>query len=134
MLLNCEETAPSRFDTDGGGEILDLNTENLPMIGDIGLGAIHVTLNGSAVYYPEISVDTAIRVTYIVKGSGTVKVHDSGGFVADRPIEAGELFVVPRLLSVSKIADPDGMEWFSVVTNHNVTFIYLISNYSPLWL
>ncbi|XP_016504127.1 12S seed storage protein CRB-like [Nicotiana tabacum] len=119
MLLNCEETAPSRFDTDGGGEILDLNTENLAIIGDIGLGASRATLNGNAAYYPEISVDPAIRVTYIIKGSGTVKVRDFGGFVTDRQIEAGELFVVPRLLSVCKIADPDGMEWFSIVCNEN---------------
>ncbi|OIT19234.1 11s globulin subunit beta [Nicotiana attenuata] len=119
MLLNCEETAPSRSDTNGGGEILDLNTENLPIIGDIGLGASRATLNGNAAYYPEISVDPAIRVTDIIKGSGRVKVRDFCGFVTERQIEVGELFVVPRLLSVLKIADPEGMEWFSIVTNEN---------------
>lgn len=129
MLLNCEKAAPSRFDTNGSGEILDLNTENLAIIGDIGLGASRATLNGNAAYYPEISVDPAIRVTYIIKGSGTVKVRDFGGFVTDRQIEAGELFVVPRLLSVCKIADPDGMEWFSIVCNENVIVLYMRSHY-----
>ncbi|XP_060216450.1 11S globulin seed storage protein Ana o 2.0101-like [Lycium barbarum] len=49
--------------------------------------------------------------------SSTVRVRYVGGIIADRHIEAGELFVVPRLLKVLIITDPDGMEWFSIVTN-----------------
>ncbi|KAJ8543824.1 hypothetical protein K7X08_025442 [Anisodus acutangulus] len=58
-----------------------------------------------------------IRVTYIVKGSCTVRVRSVEGIIVDRHIEAGESFLVPRLLNVLKIADPDGMEWLSIVTN-----------------
>ncbi|KAL6175536.1 hypothetical protein ACLB2K_052175 [Fragaria x ananassa] len=47
MTLNCEE-APLDVDIEGGGRVVVLNTKNLPLVGEVGLGADLVRLDGSA--------------------------------------------------------------------------------------
>ncbi|KAL0287514.1 UNVERIFIED_CONTAM: hypothetical protein Scaly_2762600 [Sesamum calycinum] len=72
MALNCEE-APLDVDIKDGGR-----------------------LNGKAMCSPGFSCDSALQVTYIVRGSGRVQ-----------------------------IADPDGMDWFSIITTPNPVFTHL---------
>ncbi|KAF5954156.1 hypothetical protein HYC85_007012 [Camellia sinensis] len=47
MALNCEE-APLDVDINKGGRVVVLNTKNLPLVGEVGLGADLVRLDGSA--------------------------------------------------------------------------------------
>lgn len=116
MALNCEE-APLDVDIKGGGRVVVLNTKNLPLVGDVGLGADLVRLDGRAMCSPGFSCDSALQVTYIVRGSGRVQVVGvDGQRVLETTIKAGNLFIVPRFFVVSKIADPEGMEWFSIIT------------------
>lgn len=116
MALNCEE-APLDVDIKNGGRVVVLNTKNLPLVGQVGLGADLVRLDGSAMCSPGFSCDSALQVTYIVRGSGRVQVVGPDGRRAlDTTLKAGNLFIVPRFYVVSKIADPDGMEWFSIIT------------------
>ncbi|KAI3966051.1 hypothetical protein MKW92_019827, partial [Papaver armeniacum] len=37
-------------------------------------------------------------------------------------VEAGNLFIVPRFFVVSKIADEEGMDWFSTIGTPNPIF------------
>ena len=116
MALNCEE-APLDVDIKKGGRVVVLNTNNLPLVGEVGLGADLVRLDGSAMCSPGFSCDSALQVTYIVRGSGRVQVVGvDGRRVLETTLKAGNLFIVPRFFVVSKIASPEGMEWFSIIT------------------
>ncbi|GFS42868.1 RmlC-like cupins superfamily protein [Actinidia rufa] len=125
MALNCEE-APLDVDIKKGGRVVVLNTKNLPLVGEVGLGADLVRLDGRAMCSPGFSCDSALQVTYIVRGSGRVQVVGvDGKRVLEITIKAGNLFIVPRFFVVSKIADPDGLEWFSIITTPNPIFTHL---------
>ncbi|XP_057954763.1 12S seed storage protein CRD-like [Malania oleifera] len=125
MALNCEE-APLDVDIKNGGRVVVLNTKNLPLVGEVGLGADLVRLDGGAMCSPGFSCDSALQVTYIVRGSGRVQVVGVDGHrVLETTIKAGNLFIVPRFFVVSKIADASGMEWFSIITTPNPIFTHL---------
>ncbi|KAL3720104.1 hypothetical protein ACJRO7_005007 [Eucalyptus globulus] len=125
MVLNCEE-APLNVDIKHGGRVVVLNTKNLPLISKVGLGADLVRLDGSAMCSPGFSCDSALQVTYIVSGSGRAQVIGvDGKRVLETTVKAGNLFIVPRFFVVSKIADPDGMSWFSIITTPNPIFTQL---------
>ncbi|KAL0294508.1 UNVERIFIED_CONTAM: Glutelin type-A 2 [Sesamum calycinum] len=86
--------------------------------------------NGMALNCEEAPLDVDIKdggkVTYIVRGSGRVQVVGvDGKRVLETTIKAGSLFIVPRFFVVSKIADPDGMDWFSIITTPNPVFTHL---------
>ncbi|CAN1808585.1 11S globulin seed storage protein Ana o 2.0101 (Fragment), partial [Linum perenne] len=116
VVYNCEE-APLDVDIKNGGRVVVLNTKNLPLVGEVGLGADLVRLDGNAMCSPGFSVDSALQVTYIVSGSGRVQVVGvDGKRVLETTVKAGQLFIVPRFFVVSKICDPDGMSWFSIIT------------------
>ncbi|KAK9998535.1 hypothetical protein SO802_018138 [Lithocarpus litseifolius] len=84
---------------------------------EVGLGADLVWLDGSAMCPPGFSCDTALQVTYIIRGSGRLQVVVVDGHrVLETTVKAGNLLIVPRFFVVSKIAAPDGMEWFSIIT------------------
>lgn len=116
LALNCLE-APLDVNIKNGGRVVVLNTKNLPLVGEVGLGADLVRLDGSAMCSPGFSSDSALQVTYIVRGSGRVQVVGADGRrVLETTVKGGNLFIVPRFFVVSKIADPDGLEWFSIIT------------------
>lgn len=125
FVYNCEE-APLDVDIKGGGKVVVLNTKNLPLVAEVGLGADLVRLDGSAMCSPGFSCDSALQVTYIVKGSGRVQVVGADGKrVLETTVKAGYLFIVPRFFVVSKICDPDGMSWFSIITTPNPIFTHM---------
>ncbi|KAJ8750462.1 hypothetical protein K2173_015602 [Erythroxylum novogranatense] len=125
MVYNCEE-APLDVDIKGGGKVVVLNTKNLPLVAELGFGADLVRLDGSAMCSPGFSCDSALQVTYIVSGGGRVQVVGfDGRRVLETTVKAGHLFIVPRFFVVSKIGDPDGMSWFSIVTTPNPIFTHL---------
>jgi hypothetical protein len=116
MALNCEE-APLDVEIEKGGRVVMLNTQNLPLVGEVGLEADLVRLDGDAMCSPGFSCDLGFQVTYIVRGSGTVHVVGvDGRRVLETTAREGNLFIVPRFFVVSKIASPDGLEWFSILS------------------
>lgn len=125
MAFNCEE-APLDVDIKNGGRVVLLNTKNLPLVGEVGCGADLVRLDGKAMCSPGFSCDSALQVTYIVRGSGRAQiVGPDGKRVLETTVKAGNLFIVPRFYVVSKIADPDGLAWFSIITTPNPIFTHL---------
>ncbi|KAL0421004.1 UNVERIFIED_CONTAM: 11S globulin seed storage protein Ana o [Sesamum latifolium] len=113
MALNCEE-APLDVDIKDGGKVVVLNTKNLPLVGEVGLGADLVRLNGKAMCSPGFSCDSALQVTYIVRGSGRVQVVGvDGKRVLETTIKAGNLFIVPRSAPGSFGVPPDVEQKFS---------------------
>ncbi|KAF5744644.1 glutelin type-B 5 [Tripterygium wilfordii] len=125
LALNCEE-APLDIDIKNGGRVVVLNTKNLPLVGEVGLGADLVRIDGGSMCSPGFSCDSALQVTYIIRGSGRVEVVGADGKrILETTLKAGCLFIVPRFCVVSKIASPDGMEWFSIITTPNPIFTNL---------
>ncbi|OMO96505.1 Cupin 1 [Corchorus olitorius] len=132
MALNREE-APLDTDIKDAGNVVVLNTKNLPLVGQVGLGvgqvglgADLVRLEGNAMCSPGFSCDSALQVTYIVKGSGRLQVVGvDGERVLETIVKADNLLIVPRFFVVSKIADPDGLSWFSIITTPNPVFTHL---------
>ncbi|XP_071687534.1 glutelin type-D 1-like [Rutidosis leptorrhynchoides] len=125
MALNCLE-APLDVDIKGGGRVVVLNTKNLPLVGEVGLGADLVRLDGNAMCSPGFSCDSALQVTYIVRGSGRAQIVGvDGKRVLETTVKAGNLFIVPRFFVVSKISDNDGLEWFSIITTPNPIFTHM---------
>ncbi|KAK4780196.1 hypothetical protein SAY87_016302 [Trapa incisa] len=125
MALNCLE-APLDVNIPSGGRVVVLNTKNLPLVGEVGLGADLVRLDGSAMCSPGFSCDSALQVTYVVRGSGRAQVVGiDGKRVLEVTVKAGNLFIVPRFFVVSKIADPEGLEWFSIISTPNPVFTNL---------
>ncbi|CAN7053897.1 unnamed protein product [Brassica oleracea var. botrytis] len=125
FVLNCLE-APLDVDIKDGGRVVVLNTKNLPLVGEVGFGADLVQIDGHSMCSPGFSCDSALQVTYIVAGSGRVQVVGADGKrVLETHITAGFLFIVPRFFVVSKIADPEGMSWFSIVTTPDPIFTHL---------
>ncbi|KAK9755177.1 hypothetical protein RND81_01G006900 [Saponaria officinalis] len=125
MVLNCLE-APLDVDIENGGRVVVLNTKNLPLIGEVGLGADLVRIDGKSMCSPGFSCDSALQVTYIIRGSGRVQVVGvDGKRVLETTLKAGDLFIVPRFFVVSKIADDDGMHWFSIITTPDPVFTHL---------
>lgn len=125
LALNCLE-APLDVDIKNGGRVVVLNTQNLPLVGEVGFGADLVRLDGNAMCSPGFSCDSAYQVTYIIRGSGRVQVVGADGKrVLETTVTGGSLFIVPRFYVVSKIADADGLEWFSIVTTPNPIFSHL---------
>lgn len=132
MALNCLE-APLDVDIKNGGRVVVLNTKNLPLVGEVGLGADLVRIDGRSMCSPGFSCDSALQVTYIVRGSGRVQVVGvDGKRVLETTLKAGDLFIVPRFFVVSKIADNDGMEWFSIITTPNPVFTHMAGS-SSVW-
>uniref|UniRef100_A0ACD5W344 Uncharacterized protein n=1 Tax=Avena sativa TaxID=4498 RepID=A0ACD5W344_AVESA len=125
MALNCLE-AKLDVDIPNGGRVVVLNTVNLPLVKEVGLGADLVRIDAHSMCSPGFSCDSAYQVTYIVRGSGRVQVvGPDGKRVLETRIEGGSLFIVPRFHVVSKIADASGMEWFSIITTPNPIFSHL---------
>ncbi|GFY99316.1 RmlC-like cupins superfamily protein [Actinidia rufa] len=95
MALNCEE-APLDVDIKRGGRVVVLSTKNLPLASDVGLGADLVRLDDNAICSLGFSCDSALLVTYIVRGSGRVQVVGvDGKHVLEMTIKGGDLFIVP---------------------------------------
>ncbi|OEL34725.1 hypothetical protein BAE44_0004254 [Dichanthelium oligosanthes] len=125
MVLNCLE-APLDVDIKNGGRVVVLNTQNLPLVKEVGLGADLVRIDTHSMCSPGFSCDSAYQVTYIVRGSGRVQVVGIDGTrVLETRAEGGCLFIVPRFFIVSKIADETGMEWFSIITTPNPIFSHM---------
>ncbi|CAA2999494.1 glutelin type-B 5-like [Olea europaea subsp. europaea] len=73
MALNCEE-APLDVDIKNGGKIVVLNTQNLPLVCEVGLGDYLVRLNGSAMCSLGFSCDFALQVTYIFRAVAILRL------------------------------------------------------------
>ncbi|KAI3882252.1 hypothetical protein MKX03_009572 [Papaver bracteatum] len=119
MALNCLE-APLDVDIKNGGRFVVLNTKNLPLVEQVGLGADLVRIDAGSMCSPGFSCDSAYQVTYIVRGSGRAQIVGvDGKRKLEIRVSAGNLFIVPRFFVVSKIADEEGMDWFSIISTPN---------------
>ncbi|GMJ12292.1 hypothetical protein like AT2G28680 [Hibiscus trionum] len=128
MSLNCEE-APLDTDIKDASNAVVLNTKNPHLVSQVGLGADLVMLEGNAMCSSGFSCDSALQVTYIVWESGHLQVVGLDvKRVLETIVKAGNLLIVPRFYVVSKIADPEGLSWFSVITTPNPMFTHLVGS------
>ncbi|KVI01770.1 11-S seed storage protein, plant [Cynara cardunculus var. scolymus] len=106
-----------------GGLINSLTEKNFPTLGEIGLSAKFVRLEGNAMLAPSYVTNGSIQIRYVGKGSGWIRVVGSEGKPAlDNRVEEGDLFIVPQYFATAEIADECGMEVFSIITSSNPIF------------
>ena len=64
------------------------------------------------------TADASFQLIYFAKGSGVIRISGmTGGKALDARVQSGQLLVVPKFFSAAKVADGDGLEYFSVVTS-----------------
>lgn len=115
------------FDLDGakpcvevknGGFLTSVSVGDLPLLGDIGLSANRVVLEGGGILGPLFTADSSVHLSYVTKGSGRVEIVGLlGKVVLDTKVEEGELFFVPKFFPFVVEADEGGIEFFSVKTS-----------------
>ena len=87
-------------------------------LGEIGLSAQIVKLGANDMVSPFYTTDSAVQITYVVKGSGRIQIVGlNGNRVLDAKVQTGHMFVVPKFFAVAELADEEGMECFSVITS-----------------
>ncbi|XP_077231022.1 glutelin type-D 1-like [Tasmannia lanceolata] len=124
---------PFDVDVKNGGRVVVITSKNFPLLQEIGFSANLVKLDPNATCSPGFSAESGIQLTYIVKGSGRVEIVGiNGKRVFEGRVLAGSLFVVPRFFVVSKIADGEGMEWFSVNTHPQPIYSHMAGKTSLL--
>ncbi|KAK9077083.1 hypothetical protein SSX86_005419 [Deinandra increscens subsp. villosa] len=117
----------------GRGFINYLTEKNLRVLGEIGLSARFVKLEGSAMLAPSYVADGSVQICYVGKGSGRVKVVGSEGKpVLDSKVEEGDLFIIPLFFSSATIADDCGMEVFSMVPSSK-PIVGQLAGYTSAW-
>ncbi|KAL5998802.1 hypothetical protein ACLOJK_009750 [Asimina triloba] len=116
---------PLDVEASGNGvRTTSLTSEKAPVLGELGLSAKLVKLDANAAFSLGYLADAAVQLIYVIRGSGHVEITGLNGASAMKAkVEAGFLFVVPKLFVVSQIAaDGEGMEWFSVITTPQPVF------------
>lgn len=119
MPKPCEDSISNDmvFSIDGGAATCTLIGSKHPILGDIGLSAYFEKLDANGISSPMYNTDSAVQVTYVVRGSGRIQISGiNGKVVVDTNVKAGHLFVLPSFFVAAKVADSEGMECFSVVT------------------
>nr|XP_027119937.1 uncharacterized protein LOC113736923 [Coffea arabica]XP_027119938.1 uncharacterized protein LOC113736923 [Coffea arabica] len=72
------------------------------------------------------TADASFQLIYFAKGSGVIRISGmTGGKALDARVQSGQLLVVPKFFSAAKVADGDGLEYFSVVTSLEPSFVQL---------
>lgn len=123
MLYNFESAEPS-IHVNRGGSLTIATAENFPFLKKVGLSANFVKLDPFSILTP--TADASFQLIYITKGSGVVEIAAFNGKNALKAkVESGQLCVVPRFFPAAKIADEEGLEYFSVATSLEPFFVEL---------
>ncbi|XP_057977996.1 glutelin type-A 3-like [Malania oleifera] len=115
------------------GQLTAVTEAKFPVLGEVGLSVSRERMCAGAMSAPVNAADGAVRVSYVVAGSGRVEmVGVDGERVVDAEVEAGHLWVVPRFFTVSKVAGDDGIETVTMATTPQPVYGELVGPTS-LW-
>ncbi|KAK6805324.1 hypothetical protein RDI58_003109 [Solanum bulbocastanum] len=96
LVFNLDDAKPC-VDVKNGGVLSSVTGKNIALLGEVGLSANRVVLEGGAVLGPIFTVDSSVQLSYITTGNGRVVIVGlSGKVVLDTKVEEGELFFVPK--------------------------------------
>jgi len=96
LVYNLDGAKPC-VEVKNGGHLSSVSGKNIALLGEVGLSANRVVLEGGAVLGPIFTADSSIHLSYITKGSGRVVIVGLfGKVVLDTKVEEGELFFVPK--------------------------------------
>ncbi|CAK9144943.1 unnamed protein product [Ilex paraguariensis] len=117
LVANIDEAVPD-VAVKNDGLLSLITSENFPVLGQIGLSASLAKLEANAMLAPMYTADSSVQMVYVSSGSGRVQmVGFNGQNALDTKVQAGKLFVVPKFVTVSVIAEGEGMECFSILTS-----------------
>lgn len=117
LVYHLENAKPS-VHVNRGGSLTIATAENFPVLKKLGLSAKLVKLDSNSLFAPMYTADASFQLIYITKGSGSIQIGGlNGKNVLEAKVQSGQLLVVPKFFPAAKIADADGLEYFSVVTS-----------------
>ncbi|PHT41487.1 hypothetical protein CQW23_20341 [Capsicum baccatum] len=117
LVFNLDGAKPS-VEVKNGGLLTSVSVRDLPLLGDIGLSANRVVLEGGGMLGPLFTADSSVHLSYVTKGSGRVVIVGLfGKVVLDTKVDEGNLFFVPKFFPFVVEADEGGIEFFSVKTS-----------------
>ncbi|KAF3685750.1 putative ubiquitin-conjugating enzyme E2 5-like [Capsicum annuum] len=133
LAFNLDSAKPC-VEVKNGGTLSVVTCRNLLLLGDVGLSANRVVLEGGALFGPIFTADSSVQLSYVTKGSGRVQiVGPFGKVVLDTKVEEGELFFVPKFFPFVVEADEGGMEFFSVITSSKQVYGELSGGKKSIW-
>ncbi|XP_071704618.1 uncharacterized protein [Rutidosis leptorrhynchoides] len=87
-----------------GGIVNFLTKKNIPMLGEIGLSAKFLKLEANAMLAPSYLANGSVQVSYVVKGSGQIRVVGSEGKLAlDAKVGEGKLALDAKVEEGQKV-------------------------------
>ncbi|OMO74254.1 11-S seed storage protein, plant [Corchorus capsularis] len=99
---------------ENGGKSTTLTAIQFPFLEEVGLSFTRLVLEPNATPAPGYASES--RMFFVAKGSGKVQIVGIlGKLVLNTKVEAGQMFVVPKLFIVTISADEGGMELASIV-------------------
>lgn len=133
LVFNLDGAKPC-VEVKNGGVLSSVSSKDLPVLGDIGLSANRVVLEGGAILGPIFTADSSVHLSYVTKGSGRVVIVGLfGKVVLDAKVEKGDLFFVPKFFPFVVEADEGGMEFFSIKTSSKQIYGELSSGKKSIW-
>ncbi|KAH0784900.1 hypothetical protein KY290_004498 [Solanum tuberosum] len=133
LVYNLDGAKPC-VEVKNGGHLSSVSGKNIALLGEVGLSANRVVLEGGAVLGPIFTADSSIHLSYITKGSGRVVIVGLfGKVVLDTKVEEGELFFVPKFFPFVVEADEGGIEFLSLKTSSKQTYGELSSGKTSIW-
>ncbi|KNA15343.1 hypothetical protein SOVF_098950 [Spinacia oleracea] len=132
LTFEFDKNAPN-VHVEKGGYINFLTGEKHSPLEGIKLSGKLLKLEPNATLGPTYyAKDSGIELTYVIKGSGSVRVVGlNGQVVLDTKLEAGQLFVVPKFHVAAIDADNEGIECFSIVTTSKPILAHVAGKMSP---
>lgn len=133
LVFNLDGAKPC-VEVKNGGVLTTVSCKNLPLLGDLGLSANRVVLEGGAIFGPIFTADSSVQLSYVTKGSGRIEIVGLfGKVVLDAKVEEGDLFFVPKFFPFVVEADKGGMEFFSVITSSKQVYGELSGGKKSIW-
>ncbi|OMP01560.1 11-S seed storage protein, plant [Corchorus olitorius] len=110
---NIDSSNPD-VEVENGGKSTTLTAIQFPFLEEVGLSFCRLVLEPNATRAPGYASES--RMFFVAKGSGKVQIVGiQGKLVLNTKVEAGQIFVVPKLFMVTISADEGGMELASIV-------------------
>lgn len=133
LVLNLDGGKPC-VEVKNGGHLSSVSSENIPLLGEVGLSANRVVLGGGSLFGPVYTADSSHQLSYVIKGSGRVQIMGlSGKVVLDTKLQEGELFFVPKFFLFVVESDEKGIELFSVKTSSKQIYGELSGGKKSIW-
>ncbi|KAL6522755.1 hypothetical protein OROHE_016602 [Orobanche hederae] len=132
IVQNIDHPSKADVYNPRAGRITRLNSNKLPILNYLRLGADRGVLYKNAMMAPHWSINSH-TIMYVIRGSARIQVvGNQGKTVLDEEIREGQLLIVPQNFASVKRAGEQGFEWVAFRTNDNAMIGQLAGRLSAI--